>query len=162
MMRLRRLMLLLPLALCLLSGCAVRLIMEYDDQLDKGLTTLQQSTEQFLSQLDSEAGSPKAADSANKDFYIHAEASLRTLETRAQSEPKSKIVYMQMEELRKSYEDLKGLHQLDGDKGMSPGEIHSARSGIESQFVSLFTLQLALKNRIKSPSTTQTAPALAK
>lgn len=143
-----------------LAGCTVHLIMDYDPVLDQSITTAQSQTETFLSQLDSEAGTPAAAYSANTTFYVTMEAELRTLQTRAQSEPKSSIVVKQVTELQGSFTDMQNLHKLDGDKGLGHLEITTARSGIESEFLSMLTLQLALKNRLNTPATTAMAPAI--
>ncbi len=129
--------------------------MDYDEALDQSLTALQLSTEEFLGQLDSEVGTPAAAYRSNSSFYVHADASLRTIKTRAEAEPKSEVIVKQLQELQGSLDDLQGLHKLDGEKGLSAIEITSARSGIESEFQSLFALQLALKTRLRP-----TAPTL--
>lgn len=144
------------------SGCAVRLIMDYDSALDQSISKAQADTEQFLSKLDYEVGTSAASLTNNKDFYPNMDAQLRTLQTRVDSEPKSAIIVRQMAELRGSYDDLWHLQQLDGDKGLSHVEITAARSGIENQFRSMLTLQLALKNRLRTPMTTETAPPISK
>ena len=143
-----------------LTGCAVHLIMDYDPVLDQSISTAQSQTEMFLSQLDSEAGTAAAAYSNNTAFYVTMEAELRTLQTRAQSEPKSTIVVKQVNELQGSFTDLQSLHKLDGDKGLGHLEITTARSGLESEFLSMLTLQLALKNRLSTPATTAMAPTV--
>jgi len=136
--------------------------MDYDPTLDQGITTAQSTMEQFFSQMDAEVGTPDAAFAKNQTFYVTMDAQLRTIATRAQSEPKSSIVVKQITELQGSFSDLKGLHQADGDKGLSHLEISAARSGIESEFISMLTLQLALKNRLKTPLTVPTAPTITK
>jgi hypothetical protein len=136
-------------------GCAeVRYISDYDSVLDNDVTTLQQSTETFLNQLNNEVGTPQAAYSANVDFYTKADATLRTMATRASSEPKSKIILEQVQSLQKSFDDLQQLHKLTGDKGLSSANIANARSAIESQFQSILTLQLSLKSHSVAPSPT--------
>jgi hypothetical protein len=133
-------------------GCTIRLVSDYDEVLDKDVTTLQESTETFLSQLDFEAGSPAAAYSANRDFYVKTDASLRTMATRAASQPRSTIVLAQVKELQKSFDDLQKLHELDGDKGLSAGQIGEVRGALESEFGSILTLQLALKSHNGIPA----------
>lgn len=134
------------------SGCSVRLISDYDEVLDNDVTSLQESAELFLGQLDSEAGTPAAAYSVNRDFYVKTGASLRTMATRAASQPRSTIVLAQVKELQKSFDDLQKLHELDGDKGLSAGEIAEARGALESEFASILTLQLALKSHNGLPA----------
>src|ERR1700733_1587053 len=84
------------------SGCAIRLISDYDNVLDQDVTALQQSTETFLNQLDTQVGTPAAVYSANSDFYVKANASLRTMSTRAASQPKSKIIVGEIGALQKT------------------------------------------------------------
>lgn len=134
------------------AGCAVRFISDYDDVLDRDVTALQQSTETFLNQLDSEAGTPAAAYSANGDFYVKTNATLRTMATRAASQPKSKIIVGEVELLEKTFDDLQSLHKMNGDKGLSSANIANARSALESEFTSILTLELALKSHSGAPS----------
>jgi hypothetical protein len=133
-------------------GCAVRFISDYDDVLDKDVTALQQSTETFLNQLDSEAGTSAGAYSANSDFYLKTDASLRTMSTRAASQPKSKIIVGEVQALQSTFNDLQKLHQLNGDKGLSSPNIANTRSALESEFTSILTLELALKSHSGVPS----------
>jgi hypothetical protein len=136
----------------------VRFISDYDDVLDKDVTALQQSTETFLNQLDSETGTPAAAYSANTDFYVKTDASLRTMATRAASQPKSKIIVGEVQTLQNTFNDLQKLHQLNGDKGLSSANIANTRSALESEFMSILTLELALKSHSATPSTALPPP----
>ena len=144
-----------------LSGCHVQLIMAYDPVLDQGFTTLQQDTEQFLGQLEADPGSPRTSFENTKDFYIKSGAALQTMRTRAKYEPMSTEILTQIDALSRSFDDLKKLHLLSGDVGPRIAVIQAARGPLESQFGSIFQLQLALKNRMKKPvPANATAPAL--
>jgi hypothetical protein len=144
-------------------GCTtVRFISDYDDVLDKDVTALQLSTETFLNQLDSEAGTPAAAYSANSDFYVKTDASLRTMATRAASQPKSKIIVGEVQTLQNTFNDLQKLHQLNGDKGLSSANIANTRSALESEFTSILTLELALKSHSGVPPSSALAPTKTK
>jgi hypothetical protein len=134
------------------SGCAIRLISDYDSVLDQDVTALQQSTETFLNQLDTQVGMPSAAYGANSDFYVKANASLRTMSTRAASQPKSKIIVGEIGALQKTFDDMQQLHQLNGAKGLSSANIANIRSALESEFTSILTLELALKSHSGVPS----------
>jgi hypothetical protein len=127
------------------NGCKVQFISDYDAVLDQDVTTLQQSTEAFLNQLQNEVGTPAAAYSANTDFYVKTNASLATMATRAASQPKSKIIVGEVAALQSTYTDMQKLHQLNGDKGLSSANIANTRSALESEFTSILTLELALK-----------------
>ena len=159
-----------PLALCLAAlmlasslaaGCKIRLISDYDAVLDQDVTALQKDTEVFLNQLDNEVGKPAAAYSANTEFYVKADASLATMATRAASQPKSEVVVGQVQALRQTYSDMKQLHQLNGDKGLSSANIANIRSALESEFTSILTLELALKAS-SGVASSALAPAKAK
>lgn len=153
----------LMLASGLATGCNIRLISDYDAVLDQDVTTLQKDTEVFLNQLSNEVGQPAAAysTSANAEFYVKADASLATMATRAASQPKSTIVVGQVQALRQTYSDMKQLHQLNGDKGLSAANIANTRSALESEFTSILTLELALKAS-SGVSSSALAPAKAK
>jgi hypothetical protein len=139
-------------------GCAVRFISDYDSVLDNDVTSLQQSTETFLNQLDSEVDTPAAAYKANVDFYTKTNAALRTIATRPASEPKSRIIVSEVQTVEKTFDDLQKLHQLNGDKGLSRANIANARSALESEFTSILTLELALKSHSGPPITVPPAP----
>lgn len=161
-----------PLALCLAAlmlasslaaGCNIRLISDYDAVLDQDVTSLQKDTEVFLNQLNNEVGQAAAAysTSANTDFYVKADAALATMATRAASQPKSSVVVGMVQALRKTYSDMKQLHQLNGEKGLSADNIANIRSALESEFTSILTLELALKAS-SGVSSSALAPAKAK
>lgn len=143
------------------TGCKIRLISDYDAVLDQDVTALQKDTEVFLNQLDNEVGKPAAAYSANTEFYVKADASLATMATRAASQPKSEVVVGQVQALRQTYSDMKQLHQLNGDKGLSSANIANTRSALESEFTSILTLELALKAS-SGVASSALAPAKAK
>jgi hypothetical protein len=126
-------------------GCTLRFISEYDEVLDKDVTTLQQSTETFLNELSSEVGTPAAAYNANRDFYVKTDALVRTMSTRAASQPKSKIIVGEVQTLQQTFNDMQKLHELNGDKGLTLPNISNTRSALESEFTSVLTLELALK-----------------
>ncbi len=134
------------------AGCKIQLISDYDSVLDQDVTTLQQTTETFLNQLQNEVGTAEAAYSANTDFYVKTNASLATMATRAASQPKSKIIVGEVTALQSTFTDMQKLHQLNGDKGLSTANISNTRSALESEFTSILTLELALKSNSTVPS----------
>ena len=125
-------------------GCTVRFIADYDPVLDQNMTALQQSTEVFFTQL-SNAGNTAAGNYANNaDFYVKTQATLATMATRVGATPKSKEVITQIQLLQKSFVDMQDAHQRDGN--LSAVFLSHAKSAIESQFTSITTLELFLKN----------------
>lgn len=136
------------IALLLLSwlsvGCAVRFIADYDSVLDQNMTSLQQSTEVFFTQLSND-GSTAAGSYANyTDFYVKTQATLATMATRVGATPKSKEVITQIQLLQKSFTDMENDHKRDGT--LSAVYLSHAKSAMESQFTSVTTLELFLKN----------------
>jgi hypothetical protein len=153
--------LLLAISVFSIAGCAIRLISDYDDVLDKDVTALQQTTETFLNQLGTEVGTPAALYGANTDFYIKTQATLSTMATRAASQPKSKIVVGEVQTIQATFTDMQKLHQAS-DKGLSAANIANTRSALESEFTSILTLELALKAHAGMPSSQAMAPSATK
>jgi hypothetical protein len=143
---------LLLIACISVAGCAVHLISDYDNVLDQDVTALQQSTETFLNQMVSAVGTPAAAYKVNAEFYMNTDASLRTMATRAASQPKSKIIVGEVTALQNTFNDMQQLHQLNGVNGLSLANIKNIRSALESEFTSILTLELALKSNSTVPS----------
>ena len=141
-----------------MCGCAVHFIAPYDATLDNTMTQVQQSSELFFAQLQDAQGSENGSYDATKDFYLKTEATLHTLLTRAQAVPKSDRVADQIAIIEKTVERIKGMHQRD--KVLSPENITGDRAALESEFRSFFTLELALKTRLGSPSSAAMAPAI--
>jgi hypothetical protein len=160
-LRFRGCVLLLAISAFSLTGCAIRLISDYDDVLDKDVTALQQTTETFLNQLGTEIDTPAALYSANVDFYVKTQATLSTMATRAASQPKSKIVVGEVQAIQATFTDMQKLHQA-GDKGLTAANIANTRSALESEFTSILTLELALKSHAGMPPTQGMAPPSAK
>jgi hypothetical protein len=88
----------------------------------------------------------------NSDFYLKTDASLRTMATRAASQAKSRIIAGEVQALQNTFNDLQKLHQVNGDKGLSPENIANTRNALESEFTSILTLELALKAHSGVPS----------
>ena len=157
MHRTRALLLLLPL---LLTGCAVRLIAPYDQNLDTTMTQVQQDTETFFTQLQFADPVNDGSYDKTKAFYLHTEPTLRTLLTRAQAAPKSQAVADQIGNLLATMELLRTTHQRDTT--LNPTLIDLERATLESQFRSFFALELALKTHGAGPSAGALAPATKK
>lgn len=151
-----------PLAVCALAlafavGCHVTFISPYDQVLDQDVSSLQQSTEAFLTQLTDEVGTPAAAYSNNADFYVKAQASIATMETRAAAAgSKGRQIATELSALQQTFTDMQKLHQLNGAQGLTAANLSNTKSALESEFTSIITLELALKNASTPP-----APALA-
>lgn len=67
-----------------LTGCTVRLVGDYDENIDRGLTAYQESISAFLSKM-AVAEGDAARYRTNREFYQQAGAKLDTLVTRARA-----------------------------------------------------------------------------
>jgi hypothetical protein len=93
------------------SGCAIRLISNYDEQIDKGATDLQKEVDSFLTDLETKAGTPEASYDVAKPFYPRYLVDLRALRVRAHAQPKNELTEKQLDLMMDSVEQLRRQHQ---------------------------------------------------
>ena len=67
------------------AACTVKLVSDYDAQIDAGLSQLNTDVTAFVNEMISDAGTPQGSWAANKHFYITEEARLDTLILRAEA-----------------------------------------------------------------------------
>ena len=72
-------------ACVLLAACQVKLVSDYDEQIDTGLSRMNTEITAFVDKMISEAGTPQGTWAANKDFYFQEEAEADTLIARAEA-----------------------------------------------------------------------------
>lgn len=141
-------------AIAVVTGCSsLTLISNYDNETDKQLTALQQSTDAFVSKMLAEIpkwekGKKSAMNSydSQKKFYTEFDEQLRLLEFRVQSIPKNsktqklvsdiRAVVLLRDELEKQCEE-EGLVVKDGE---------------ETKFTSLQSLHCLKENKAQGPS----------
>jgi hypothetical protein len=68
-----------------LAACAPKLVSDYDDQIDTGLSQLNTDVSVFVLKMNAAAGTQAGTYDANTDFYIDEEAKIDTLIVRAQA-----------------------------------------------------------------------------
>lgn len=127
------------------AGCTVRLIGDYDDTIDKGITDLQQRTETYFATLRS---SPNMA--YDPAFYNDASARLAVLKTRAASLEKYSIIVQQIDNLQQQYGDFRKLDQATS-RPVPVSLVDASDNSITVSIESILKLELALK-RGSSPS----------
>ena len=94
----RRLGVLLCLAVGLaLSGCAIRLIADYDENVDKATTEIQRKVETFLTRLERNVGTPAVDYSQYVALYDDVRVDLSALKVRASAIPKNSITVEQID-----------------------------------------------------------------
>ena len=130
-----------------LSGCTnIRLIADYDDQIDKSVTELQRKCETFLTGLERNAGQPEAQYGANAKFYDEAKVDLSAIRMRAAAIPKNDITLKQLDLLADNLDNLEKLHKI----GLPREQIKPLRSAFNTGFTAILKLELA-KKRGESP-----------
>jgi hypothetical protein len=123
-------------------GCTnIRLIADYDEQIDKSVTDLQRKVETFLTGLERNASTPPAAYHANVKFYDEAKVDLSAIRVRAAAIPKNDITLTQLDLLADSLGKLEQLHQ----SGISRAHIAPVRSALNTSFTSILKLEIAKK-----------------
>jgi len=133
------------LAALLLAGCAVRVIGDYDDTIDKGVTDVQQKAELYLAKLQSTPSTPY-----DQAFYDDINARLAVLKSRAASLPKYPLIVEQLANLKSQFDKLQ---QLDKSSARPfPSAIATdAESAIAVSVESILKLELALKRGQGAP-----------
>ena len=122
-------------------SCTLRLIGEYDDVIDKGLTEFQQNIETYLSKL---VSTPSTA--LDQSVYDSAHGQLLALKSRAQASFKKDILAKQLDELLAELNDLQALDKTAGRPIPNPAELFkNARSALDVTVESILKLELALK-----------------
>jgi len=143
--------LLFAFATLVLSGCAVRLIGDYDNTIDNGVTDLQQKAELYFSKLQSSPMTPY-----DQSFYDDINARLAVLKSRAASLPKYPIILQQLTNLKSQFDTFQKLDK-ESSRPIPAGIVTAAESAISVSVESILKLELALKARGKTtmPSVTK-------
>lgn len=149
------------------TGCStIKLVGDYDEQIDKGTTALQMEVETFLVKLESSAPKPEskvAAYTENKQFYADTKVALSGLRVRADATERNSLTVRMFDRLKSNLDLLEKMHQ----EGLVRLEIDKLiRGGFTTQFTAILTFELAKKRGEKpdeakavaaaTPTTTET------
>jgi hypothetical protein len=128
-------------------GCAtVRLIGDYDDAIDKGVTEVQQKAELYFATLRSTPSTP-----FDQTFYDDLSARLAVLKTRAASLPQYTIIGQQIANLQTQFDTFQRLDKVSARP--FPGvAVTDAQSAIAVSVESILRLELALKRGVAPPA----------
>lgn len=145
---------------CLLStivGCSgVRFISDYDEETDRGLSSIQVKVDGFIEKLISESGTEAASYKSNQSFYDAIDDDLRRLEFRVSSIPDNQRTVDLIDNIRtvilsssddagnQSLQDLHRMHR-DPDHGPSPTVLETSRRIINQTISAALSLELAKK-----------------
>jgi len=146
---------LVAFALFALAGCTVKLVADYDEQIDKGVTELQKDTEAFLVKLESNAGTPAAEYKANRKFYDDAKVAISSLRVRADAIQRNSLTVRMLDHLQNNMDRLAHDHA----EGIGKEEIALYRGGFNSQFTAILTFELAKKRGQQPSDSDAAAPA---
>jgi hypothetical protein len=152
----------LLLYLAIVSGCStVRLISEYDQVIDQGVTALQTRTEDQLSRLETglrkmalyKDGTKEKADlqaqvayGASEEFYRNFRVDLRVLKARAEIYEKNDLTVKQFEALEEILNAQIDIHQ----RGFSSAEdVVDMRNAFTRGFKGILKLEIAKKRGAK-------------
>ena len=122
------------------SGCTVRFIADYDDQVDLGITTLHEQVERVLIRIETDGDT--SAYSGYVDQYEAIRLALAALELRVAAKAMNQLSIEQIQRLRENLEDMEQTHK-DGD--MNAVMAVMMRRIVRQQFVAILTLELAKK-----------------
>jgi hypothetical protein len=135
----------LAVAAFLLAGCAARLIGNYDDAIDTGITDIQQKAELYFAKLQSTPSTP-----FDQSFYDDIDSRLAVLKSRALALPKNQLVVTEIANLRAQFDDFEKLDKTS-QRPFPTIAVTAARSGIETSVESILKLEFAMKRSGKSP-----------
>jgi hypothetical protein len=120
-------------------GCAVKLIGDYDDTIDKGVTDVQQKAELYFSKLQSSPNTPY-----DQGFYDDINSRLAVLQSRAKSLEKYTIISEQLVNLRSQFEKFQTFDKIT-TRPFPATSVTAAESAIAVSVESILRLELALK-----------------
>lgn len=148
---------LLSLLIMLSAGCSVRLIAEYDENIDKGITVLHEKTETFLTAIETDLirGSLLKDETEEKnkilkkvlydehaEFYRDFLVNLRVLKVRADSYIGNEITVKQLDAL----EEILKAQEIVHKSGLeTPEDIADMRSAFTRGFKGILKLEIAKK-----------------
>lgn len=129
------------------SGCTLKLIGDYDDTIDKGVTDLQQKTEVYFVKLQSAPATPY-----DQSVYDDLDARLAVLKSRAAALPQYGIITEQVANLKSQVDKFQQLDRIS-PRPLSTIIVTAPESAIAISVESILKLELALKRGDTSSAT---------
>ena len=132
-----------------LGGCTIRLVSEYDEDIDKAASRLQMEMDTFLTGLETNAGTSAASYGSSREFYPKYAVEVRSVMVRAQAHPKNELSVQQYALMLKSLKDLEDSHRGSRgheDEGKIPAEaIPAFRDLFNQAWSAIIRLEVAKK-----------------
>ena len=128
------------------SGCALRLAADYDEQIDRAATALQQEMDAHLTKLELLGPASEAAFAQHRQFYADYGVKLRSVRVRAQGKDKNEITIEQIDNMANSLETLRKLHEEQGT--VSSGFVKTSRELFNTGWAAVLKWEMA-KRRVQ-------------
>jgi hypothetical protein len=123
-----------------LAGCSsVRLIGDYDETIDHGVTEFHQKAETYFAKLQSDRNT-----ACDQGVYDDLNARMAVLKARAVSLPKYGIIATQIDNMKKQIEDMYKLDKMSA-RPLANSVVEATESSITVSVESILKLELALK-----------------
>ncbi len=137
------------LAGVLFVGCQnVKFVSDYDEEIDRGITTFQKQVERHLAVLERGLGTPAAEFSKSEEFYDNTRIDLGLLRARAELDPKNGITVQQIDILLRHLKRLAEFHR----GGLAANDIVLFRGNFSTACTAIIKFELAKKRGEKPPS----------
>lgn len=125
------------------SSCTLRLVSDYDEQIDRAATELQQHMDAHLTRLVALGTLPAAGFEANEAFYSDYGVKLRSVRVRAQAHERNEITLQQLDRMTSSLDELREQHQRGGT--LSPAFITTVRELFNTSWAAIIAWEIAKK-----------------
>lgn len=149
-MKRRSLILLLSFA-AVLIGCTARYIAEYDENVDRGVVSLQAKFSALFDDLQRTAGTPDGAYERYAARYDDLRAGIAHVQSHASVQSRNQLTSTSLALLSDSLDELQSAHR----EGIKAGEVPVLRSLIDTQLRMLVQLEVAKKRDEGSVEVTQ-------
>lgn len=122
----------------LFSSCSsIKLVGDYDEKIDTGITALQKTMETHMLAIQEKG----AKYSSSRAFYEKSKVEISSLRIRADATERNSLTVKMLDKLAKNISRLETAHKT----GIDPAEVPLFRGGFNSQFTAILTFELAKK-----------------
>jgi 6-phosphofructokinase len=125
------------------ASCAIRLAADYDEQIDRAATSLQQEMDAHLTKLELLGTKPSAAFANHEQFYADYGVKLRSVRVRALGHAKNDITVQQLDNMAKSLIALRDQHERGGT--LSAAFINTTRELFNTGWAAVIKWEIAKK-----------------
>ena len=126
-----------------LTGCAsIRLVGDYDEKIDSGVTQLQKDTATYLTKIQSVTGDKVEAYDEIK-FYPDTRVAIGSLRLRADATQRNSITVQQLDLLQIAFNQFEEMH--NSKEGLKKSEMADLEKGFNGGFLAILTFEIAKK-----------------